>query len=57
MEPIQYLIVSINGDYAMCRRIGAPEDEELNPISMALLPPGADEGMTLLWENLEYKIV
>ncbi len=57
MEPIDYLVVRINGDYAMLRRVDAPQEEELNPVAMALLPPGVDEGMTLHWENSEYTIV
>jgi hypothetical protein len=57
MEPVEYTVVTINGDYAMLRRCGADENEELNPVAMALLPPGVDAGMRLLWENFEYRIL
>ena len=57
MEPVEYTVVTINGDYAMLRRCGADEPEELNPVAMALLPSGVDVGMRLLWENFEYRIL
>ncbi len=57
MEPVEYLVVTINGDYAMLRRDGAGEEEELNPVAMALLPFGVDAGMRLRWENFEYSIL
>lgn len=57
MESVEYTVVTINGDYAMLRRCGADETEELNPVAMALLPSGVDVGMRLLWENFEYRIL
>ncbi len=57
MEPVEYDVITINGDYAMLRRCGADETEELNPVAMALLPPEIDVGMKLLWENFSYSIV
>ena len=57
MGPVEYIVVNINGDYAMLRRVGADESEELNPVAMALLPFGVDAGMHLLWENFEYTIL
>lgn len=57
MEPVEYTVVTVNGDYAMLRRDGAEEGEELNPVAMALLPFGIDVGMRLRWENFEYSII
>ncbi|MCI8501468.1 MAG: hypothetical protein HFJ85_04435 [Oscillospiraceae bacterium] len=57
MEPVEYTVVTVNGDYAMLRRDGAEEGEELNPVAMALLPFGVDVGMRLRWENFEYSII
>lgn len=57
MGPVEYTVVRISGDYALLRRIGAEENEELNPVALALLPFGVDEGMQLFCEDFEYKIV
>ena len=57
MDPVEYLVVTINGDYAMLRPVDADESEDLNPVAMALLPPEVDVGMRLLWENFTYTIL
>ncbi|RPF47585.1 hypothetical protein EDD70_0375 [Hydrogenoanaerobacterium saccharovorans] len=53
MNPIEYIVKQINGDYAVL--VSAQGIE--NTVAMALLPPETDEGMRLLWQNFEYTIV
>ena len=54
MEPKIYVVAWIEGDYATLRC--ADDDSEVF-IALALLPPGADTGTTLLFENFEYKMI
>lgn len=56
MGPFEYIVQKIDGDYAQLVRVDAP-DEAPNPVAMALLPFGVDEGMHLRWENFEYTIL
>ena len=56
MEPKDYVIVKIEGEYAYLKRTDAPE-EELLFIAMALLPPGVDVGSKLHYEMLEYTLL
>lgn len=53
MVTINYIVVLINGDYAVL------EDENKNQISIAraLLPLEIDEGTKLLFENFQYTII
>lgn len=53
MEPKDYIIVGIDGDYAMVRELDRPEAAPF-PIAMALLPPGAELGRCLHYEYMEY---
>lgn len=53
MEPIQYKVLKINGDYAIMVSDKGIE----NTVAMALLPMEIAEGDTVLWENFEYSIV
>ncbi|MEM1484592.1 hypothetical protein V6615_06885 [Oscillospiraceae bacterium PP1C4] len=53
MEPVQYTVRQINGDYAMLISDTGVE----NTVAMALLPPETDEGMRLLWENFTYTVI
>ncbi len=46
MEPHEYRIEQIQGDYAMLRRTDA-DDPDLFPVAMALLPPDCDIGTRL----------
>lgn len=58
MEPKQYVVTRIDGDYAYLKRIDAAaglEDELF--IARALLPEGADEGSRLSYELLEYTLL
>ena len=56
MEPKDYVIVKIEGEYAYLKRTDVQEDELLF-IAMALLPPGADVGSKLHYEMLEYTLL
>ena len=54
MEPKDYLIVKIEGEYATLK--DDKSGEELF-IAMALLPLGVDVGMRLHYEMLEYTVI
>ncbi len=53
MEPKDYTVASIQGEYAILKEDGS--GEELF-IAMALLPMGTDVGTRLHYEMLEYTI-
>lgn len=46
MEPHEYIIAEISGDYAFLQQTDAP-DAELFQVAMALLPPTVDVGTKL----------
>lgn len=52
MEPKDYIIVGINGDYAMVRELDRPEETSF-PVAMVLLPPGVDLGRCLRLRQTE----
>lgn len=54
MEPKDYVVVKIEGEYATLRDKETKEDLF---IALALLPPGTDIGTKLHYEMLEYTIV
>lgn len=54
MEPKDYIIVKIEGDYATLKDVET--GGELF-IAMALLPPGCDIGTKLHYELFEYSVV
>ena len=54
MEPKEYVVKRIEGEYAILSELGT--GEELF-IAMALLPPGVDVGTRLHYEMLEYTVV
>ncbi len=56
MEPKEYLVTNIEGEYAYLRDLEQPEAEELF-IALALLPPGADVNTRLHYEMFSYTIV
>lgn len=56
MEPREYVVEQIDGDYAHLRRTDAQE-EELKLVARALLPDGIMEGSRLHYEMLEYTLV
>ena len=56
MEPMEYLVVRLDGDYAQLRRIDI-ESNDLTPVARALLPDEIEEGTRLHWEAFVYSIV
>lgn len=54
MEPKDYTVVRIDGEYAFLRELSS--GEELF-IAMALLPLGVDVGSRLHYEMLEYTVI
>lgn len=56
MEPKDYIVAKIEGDYAYLKRTDVQCDEDLF-IAMALLPLGVDVGTKLHYEMLSYEIV
>ena len=56
MEPKDYILVKIEGEYAYLREIGKGEESDVF-IALALLPMGADIGTKLHCEMLQYTII
>ena len=62
MNRFEYIIESIDGDYAHLRRIDTEAvetgaDQELKLVARALLPPEITEGTRLLYEWMQYSII
>nr|WP_296463556.1 chorismate--pyruvate lyase [uncultured Acetatifactor sp.] len=55
MNRFEYVVVSIEGDYANLKRTDI-ESDELKLVARALLPPEITEGTKLLYEWMEYSI-
>ncbi len=56
MEPKDYTVVKIEGEYAYLRDDENKDEEDLF-IAMALLPPGVDVGTRLHYEMLSFEII
>ena len=56
MNRFEYIVVSIDGDYAHLRRVDKPE-EELKLVARALLPDSIQEGSHLKYEMLQYELL
>ena len=56
MNRFEYVVVSIEGDYANLKRTDA-ESDELKLVARALLPPEITGGTKLLYEWMSYSIV
>lgn len=56
MNSFDYVVVSIDGDYANLRRTDA-EGDGLKLVARALLPDTIAEGTKLHYEFMEYSIV
>jgi hypothetical protein len=56
MEPKDYTVIRIEGEYAILQTDAKNDENELF-IAMALLPEGIDIGTRLHYEMLEYTIV
>jgi hypothetical protein len=57
MEPKDYVLVKIEGEYAYLREIGVDSSESDVFIALALLPDGATIGTRLHCEFFEYTII
>lgn len=55
-EAIEYIVESIDGDYAHLRRVDNP-DEDLKLVARALLPDMIREGSLLKYELLQYTLL
>ena len=56
MNTFLYEVVSIDGDYANLKRLGA-ESDEVKLVARALLPPEIREGTKLKYEMMQYEIM
>ena len=56
MNTFQYVVVSIDGDYANLKRIDT-ESDETKLVARALLPPEITEGTKLQYEMMQYEII
>lgn len=56
MNRFEYIVVSIDGDYANLRRTDV-ETDELKLVARALLPAEISEGTKLLYEWMQYTII
>lgn len=56
MEPKDYTVKRLDGDYAILIRTDISSNDEIL-VARALLPSEIDEGTNLHWENLEYTII
>ena len=56
MGRFEYIVVSIEGDYAHLKRTDIDSDE-LKLVARALLPPEITEGTKLLYEWMSYSIL
>lgn len=56
MNRFEYIVVTIDGDYAYLKRTDI-ESEELKLVARALLPPEIVEGTKLLYEWMQYSIL
>ena len=56
MDIYEYIVVSIDGDYANLKRTDI-ETEEVKLVARALLPEETDEGTKLRYEMLEYSVI
>lgn len=56
MEAIDYIVESIDGDYAYLKRIDK-EEEDAKIVARALLPEGIAEGSRLHYEMLQYELM
>ena len=56
MNRFEYVVISIDGDYAHLKRTDE-ESDELKLVARALLPPEIMEGTKLLYEWMSYSIL
>lgn len=56
MLSCEYIVESIDGDYAYLKRTDMPE-EDLKLVARALLPDSIMEGTLLKYEMLQYTVI
>ena len=56
MNTFEYVVVSIDGDYANLKRIDI-ESDEVKLVARALLPAEIYEGCKLKYEWMQYEII
>ena len=56
MEPKNYIVVKIEGEYAYLRDLEKTNEEDIF-IAVALLPLGVDVGTKLHYEMLSYTVI
>ena len=56
MEPKNYIVVKIEGEYAYLRDLEKTSEEDIF-IAVALLPLGVDVGTKLRYEMLSYTVI
>ena len=56
MNTFQYIVETIDGDYAYLKRLEI-ESDELKLVARALLPAEITEGTKLLYEWMQYSIM
>lgn len=56
MNTFQYIVETIDGDYAYLKRLDI-ESDELKLVARALLPAEIMEGTKLLYEWMQYSIM
>ena len=55
-DPVDYFVVSFEGDYAMLRKADEP-DAQLIQVAIALLPDGATDGSRVRRVMLDYTLL
>ena len=55
-DPVDYIVVSFEGDYAMLRKADEP-DALLIQVAIALLPDGATDGSRVRRVMLDYTLL
>ena len=55
-DPVDYIVVSFEGDYAMLRKAYEP-DAQLIQVAIALLPDGATDGSRVRRVMLDYTLL
>ena len=55
-DPVDYIVVSFEGEYAMLRKADEP-DAQLTQVAIALLPDGATDGSRVRRVMLEYTLL
>lgn len=56
MGPYTYIVLRIDGEYAVLQRIDIQQEDTIL-VARALLPEDTGEGDKLLWENLTYTLL